>query len=361
VATILIVDDQPANRDFLVALLGHQGHRLLQASDGAEALAKVKVEQPDLVIADLLMPTMDGFEFVERLRADPAITQTKIIFSTAAYNIREVRPRALSCGVSYILSLPAKPRLILNVVNTALSLPDLSSAPPLIETSDPQHPWLPAGPQAFSMTRVEVVSLRLAALIECCRELMLEHDPARLLAQVCQVARELITARYAAVDLLEVEGESPRYFFSSGLDQELATRIGPPPAGHGLLGKLVNENRPIRLRDLSLAPEAAGFPPHYPAMASFLGMPIASPSRLYGRLYLTDKLGMPEFSEEDEWLAANLADQVALIYENALGYAKLQRHVAELERQAKEYAAALSQAEARLAPFNPTESSHDER
>ncbi|HEY1577582.1 MAG TPA: response regulator, partial [Terracidiphilus sp.] len=54
VATILIVDDRPTNREFMVALLGYAHHRLLQASDGAEALALARAERPDLVIADIL-------------------------------------------------------------------------------------------------------------------------------------------------------------------------------------------------------------------------------------------------------------------------------------------------------------------
>ncbi len=90
-ATILIVDDRLANREFLVTLLGYAGHRLLQAADGAEALAIVRAEHPDLVIADILMPTMDGYEFVRRIRADPAIAATPVIFYTAHYHEREAR------------------------------------------------------------------------------------------------------------------------------------------------------------------------------------------------------------------------------------------------------------------------------
>ena len=72
-ATILVVDDRPANREFLRTLLGYQSHRVLEAIDGAEALALVKSARPDLVISDILMPTMDGYEFVYRLRADPVL------------------------------------------------------------------------------------------------------------------------------------------------------------------------------------------------------------------------------------------------------------------------------------------------
>ena len=72
-AIILIVDDRASNREFLTTLLGYGGHRLLEAGNGAEALELVRVERPDLVITDILMPTMDGYEFAQKLRAEPAI------------------------------------------------------------------------------------------------------------------------------------------------------------------------------------------------------------------------------------------------------------------------------------------------
>src|SRR5918912_3656471 len=102
-ATILIVDDRPANREFLAALLGYGGHRLLEAADGAEGLAVARAERPDLVIADILMPTMDGYEFVRRLPADPAVAGTRVVFYTAHYHEPEARKLAADCGVSAVL------------------------------------------------------------------------------------------------------------------------------------------------------------------------------------------------------------------------------------------------------------------
>src|SRR6202007_655332 len=84
-ATILIVDDRPTNRQFLLTLLGYGNHRLFEAADGAQALAMTQTERPDLVISDILMPTMDGYEFVQRLRADPGLAATPVIFHTATY------------------------------------------------------------------------------------------------------------------------------------------------------------------------------------------------------------------------------------------------------------------------------------
>jgi CheY-like chemotaxis protein len=120
-AKILIVDDRWANRKFLVELLGHTGHHLLEARDGREALALAKAQRPDLVIADVIMPTMDGYELVRQLRAEPAIARTPVMFYTAHYLEAEARKLADACGVTCILTKPADPQEILKKVNLLLS------------------------------------------------------------------------------------------------------------------------------------------------------------------------------------------------------------------------------------------------
>jgi len=103
-ATILVVDDLAANREVLMALLHHRGHRLLEAQDGHQALAVVRSEHPDLVITDVLMAVMDGYEFVRQLRLDPTTRATRVVFYTAHYSEREARALALSSGVSDVLT-----------------------------------------------------------------------------------------------------------------------------------------------------------------------------------------------------------------------------------------------------------------
>src|SRR6202035_2418573 len=100
-ATILIVDDLSADRKLLVTLLRAHGHRLLEAANGREGLAAAHAEHPDLVITDVLMPVMDGYEFLRQLRLDPTTSGIPIVFSTAHYGAREARALALSSGVAY--------------------------------------------------------------------------------------------------------------------------------------------------------------------------------------------------------------------------------------------------------------------
>jgi CheY-like chemotaxis protein len=139
VATILIVDDHVLNREFLLTLLGYGGHRLLEASDGAEALKMVHGERPDLVISDILMPNMDGYEFVTRMRADPATADVPIIFYTATYREREANLVAQACGVRWVLPKPSDPDVILRTVHEALGIEGEAGTAPVMAPEAPSE------------------------------------------------------------------------------------------------------------------------------------------------------------------------------------------------------------------------------
>ena len=142
-ATILIVDDFSANRNVLVRLLRSQGHRLLEAADGREGLAAVHAEHPHLVITDVLMPIMDGYELARRLHLDPRTSRTPVVFYTAYYGEREARALALSSGVYYVLTKPSEAAEVLKIVGRALSGESQTALPadasPLTAESDREH------------------------------------------------------------------------------------------------------------------------------------------------------------------------------------------------------------------------------
>src|ERR1700719_1448978 len=119
--TILIVDDRPSNRSVLIAMLTQCGHRLLEADCGAQALEMVRNEKPDLVITDILMPKMDGYEFVRKLRLDRKIAHTAVVFYTASYLEKEARRLAKAAGVHYIIVKPVEPEEVFRIVDAALS------------------------------------------------------------------------------------------------------------------------------------------------------------------------------------------------------------------------------------------------
>ena len=128
-ATILVVDDRDLNRSFLTTLLSYGGHRLLEASNGPEGLSKVRIEHPELVITDILMPEMDGYEFVRKVRTLDIPYQPQIIFYSATYLEHEAVALARACGVSRVICKPAEPEQVLKVVNEALTQPTHDKAP----------------------------------------------------------------------------------------------------------------------------------------------------------------------------------------------------------------------------------------
>lgn len=120
-ATILIVDANPADRRVYLNLLGNYGYRLLEAPDGAQALDLARTEIPDLVITDILMPNMDGFTLVRRLRAEPLLMGVPVVFHTANYDESEIHRLAHASGVRHILRKPAEPQMILRAVNESIN------------------------------------------------------------------------------------------------------------------------------------------------------------------------------------------------------------------------------------------------
>jgi diguanylate cyclase (GGDEF)-like protein len=122
-ATILVADANPADRHPYVTLLGNYGHRLLEADDGMSALEIARAELPDLIITDILMPNMDGFTLVRRLRKEPLLLGVSVVFQTSSYDIEEIHKLSEASGIQYILRKPAEPHEVLRAVNESLKRP----------------------------------------------------------------------------------------------------------------------------------------------------------------------------------------------------------------------------------------------
>ena len=138
-----------------------------------------------------------------------------------------------------------------------------------------------------------------------------------VLRHVVEEARSMTGARYGALGVLNEQRSALDEFITVGLETEAERRIGLRPRGRGVLGLLITEPRPIRLARLGDHPESYGFPPHHPQMASFLGVPVKVRGEVYGNLYLTDKVGWSEFTQQDESLAEALALAAGIAVENA--------------------------------------------
>jgi signal transduction histidine kinase len=144
--------------------------------------------------------------------------------------------------------------------------------------------------------------------------------------------RPLVGAQYAALGIVDPTGRIER-FITSGMDDETRRGIGPLPEGHGLLGLIIRENRSFRIPDINVDPRNYGFPPNHPPMTSFLGVPVGLRRVSLGRLYLTNKMGAPEFSEDDQRLVETFALHAGIAMENARLHEQLQRLAVVDERE----------------------------
>lgn len=165
---------------------------------------------------------------------------------------------------------------------------------------------------------------RLRGLVRATQAVAIDLDLPSLLQRIVGEARELIGARYAALGVMG-EDRSLIEFVHSGMDPQTVEEIGHLPAGLGILGQLITDPRPLRLRQLSEHASSVGFPAGHPPMRTFLGVPVRIRDQVFGNLYLTEKNHGAEFSAEDEELALSLAAAAAAAIDNARLFALVTR------------------------------------
>jgi signal transduction histidine kinase len=172
-----------------------------------------------------------------------------------------------------------------------------------------------------------------------------ERSVASILQKLVHAARELAGARYAALGVPDGEGGFAQ-FITSGMSEKLIATMGPLPRTHGLLGAMLESERPYRTQDIHDDPRFKGWWPRaHPDMRSFLGVPIVSRSAVIGAFYLTEKLGAPEFGDDDERVIVMLAAHAATTIENARLYERSRELsiVEERNRLARELHDSVSQ------------------
>lgn len=166
-------------------------------------------------------------------------------------------------------------------------------------------------------------SERLAGLLDAVVTVSSHLDLPTVLARIVESACALVDARYGALGVVDGSGRQLSEFITYGIPDGLSVE-GGPPAGHGVLGLLLRHPHPRRIADVSAHPAAAGVPPGHPPMHSFVGAPIRVRDQVFGNLYLTQKQGAEEFSEEDERLVVALAAAAGIAIENAQLYRRAQ-------------------------------------
>ncbi|WP_427892822.1 GAF domain-containing protein [Kribbella sp. GL6] len=162
---------------------------------------------------------------------------------------------------------------------------------------------------------------RLRALLDAVVGIGADLDLNSTLDRIVTAACELAGARYGALGVVGADGKRLVRFITHGVTGEEIAAIGPYPEGHGILGLLIDRPEPIRLHDLAEHPRSYGFPANHPPMKSFLGVPIRTREHAFGNLYLTEKTGGADFTEDDERTVTALAAAAGVVIDNARLYA----------------------------------------
>jgi signal transduction histidine kinase/ActR/RegA family two-component response regulator len=309
---ILVAEDDAEARELLLLSLADGDYDLLEAADGIEALHLLRTEHPDLLITDIVMPRMDGYELVRKLRQDESMSATPVIFCSASYHEREVREMARSLGVRSTLSKPFDLKTVRATVNAALA------TKPTLPTQAPPAATVNGGAQE-----------RLSALVTFSRRLFGQTDPAAILETTCDAARDILLAQVAQLTIVSdgqresttssgLAGEELERLLASRMYRELLESL---EAGGSALFPMSPDEAAVELS----ASQRGDF-------ISMLGVPIASVANNYGYLCVLNRIGLPGFTEEDLAVARAIAAQVAGAYENARQHQALQ---GEIERRAE--------------------------
>ncbi|MHB8133813.1 MAG: GAF domain-containing sensor histidine kinase [Anaerolineaceae bacterium] len=168
----------------------------------------------------------------------------------------------------------------------------------------------------------EQLENRMIALHRASIELVQDTSLESLLKRIATVACEQAGARYAALGVNNDKGVLEK-FIPIGLTEADREKMKHLPVGRGLLGELTRTKKSIRLSNLHADPRSSGYPKSHPAMTSFLGVPIYIGDKNLGQIYLTDKIGDDEFSEDDQILIEMMAAYAAVAISNARMYSGL--------------------------------------
>jgi signal transduction histidine kinase len=187
---------------------------------------------------------------------------------------------------------------------------------------------------------------QLRRLLDAGRALVAEHDTEVVLDRILNAARDVTGARYAALGVLDQTRQELERFLAVGIDAPTRRAIGDLPRGRGVLGVLIQDPRPLRLRDVGEHPQSYGFPMGHPEMRSFLGVPIVVRGEGWGNLYLAEKETGEEFTEEDEEAAVILSQWAATAINNAHLFERSERRRRQLERAVRSLEAARDIADA---------------
>lgn len=327
---ILVVDDHPANRDLMATLLRYRGHHIVEAADGDEGLASARQERPALIISDILMPSMDGFEFVRRLRLDPSLRDITVIFSSAYYLGREAAELAKACGVETILPKPIEPEAFLAAIERTLSGRAPEEVPACVPAPafDDAHRRLMTDQLAATTDALQASNQRLGDLVQVGLRLGAATDPVELLQDASQAVRRLAGARFGFATAVGSDKSVVTAHAVAGVAKEKAFFGGTKIPPETVCAEIIGSGNVVRLDQVRSPANDQGLPDF---VDNFLGAPLGTPTRTNGVIGVVNKIGTA-FTVEDESIARAVGAQAGRALENMTLVRELEERTRELNR-----------------------------
>ncbi len=372
-ATVLIVDDRHINREFVTSILEYLDHHAVQAQDGKQGLLLLEQHHPDLIITDILMPVMDGYEFVRELKKDERFNNIPIIFYTATYRREEANFLAEDLGVQFVISKPSEPQLMIEVIQKALrisgsDLPIMAQTKPAKDFSSslysaPQHlieleekigqtlklihtikDKFRTGQEQTLLTEngmlVDLVSKieqdlqsyqknnkQLFSILELTLELIAEKDIEKLLQLFCHGARKAVDAEFAVAGIIDKKNQL-RYFATSGNFNSQVSFESSSFNSSNFIKEILNHQSAYICYDPVLRNSV---PFTLNEAQTALCCPIITPSEVYGFTYFINKKGQAQFNVEDVRILDTLTSEISIFYENKELYELIQHQAAKLQ------------------------------
>ena len=344
-ATVLIADDDAAVRRLLSAVLRPRGHTIIEAGNGEQALELAGSANPALIVSDLMMPTMDGYELVRRLRIEPRTAQTPVIFLTAEYDEGDATELARAAGVTRVLRKPCKPSDVLEAVDHALGESPKTDPSEITGSYAVRHVRLmtdklsrQAEELRAANARLELHAARLEeevaerkraaeelshlnrvhAMVSSVNAVIVHvHERDRLLEEACRMAVEHGKFRLAWAGLVDAEARHCTPIAAAGSDPTMGGRVGRPEpidpiSGRGLVHEAVMLRRAAICNDIEAVQNQLRFGPELVkgGYRAAIVLPLIVDGKAAGVFSLyTSEVGF--FNEAETKLLRELASQVS--------------------------------------------------
>lgn len=296
-ALILIVDDNPENRLLLATQLGLEGYRIVQAKNGREGISAAQKRQPDIILLDVMMPEMNGFDVCARLKADPQTAGIPVIMVTA---LREVqyRIRGIEAGADEFLSRPHHREELLVRVRALIQL-------------------------QRARKRLEEERNRLQLLYNISRAIATQLDREQMMADILAQTQAAVGATKGSIMLVDAHLEvTHRILIRSGLTPEVADKVTREVMRRGLAGWLVRNNRGVIIENTAEDNRWLRLPDDENPAGSVIGVPLSRLDRVVGVLILMHQQ-REYFSQEHLALLETIGAQITASIENAYLFAEI--------------------------------------